>query len=257
LKESHSAITLQNDELEFHRKQLLASNRTKDQVLAVIGHDLKTPFATAQQSIGLIRSGDLDTDEQEMVLEAFEKQVIQVSQMLNDLLSWAYSQQGGAKLNKEPLDLSAVVEEVLQVYDAPVKGKALSLLHGKNGDKLLVLADHPRLKIILQNIIGNAIKFTPRGGTITITYTRNDTYTAVHIRDSGNGISDEKKALLFKSFGQAISEPGTENETGTGLGLLLVQEFIRENGGNIEVVSEPGKGAEFVVSFPAFSNKTG
>ena len=250
LKESYSAITLQNEELEFHRKQLLASNRTKDQVLTVIGHDLRSPFATVQQSIGLIRSGDLEQEEQQTVLESFEKQLIRVNRLLNELLAWASSQQGGAKLNKEPLDLSAVAEEVLEAYTAAIEGKALSLIH-ENSANLQVLADLPRLKIILQNLIGNAIKFTPRGGTITIKYSVKDSFRAIHILDTGKGMSRKKQELLFNSSGQAISEPGTENEAGSGLGLLLIQEFIRENGGKIKVISDPGKGSEFIVFFCA------
>ncbi len=110
-----------------------------------------------------------------------------------------------------------------------------------------MLADSNHLKIIFNNLIGNAIKFTPHGGTIEITYTDDADYQAIHVKDNGIGILPQKMEKLFKVTGKAISGYGTNNEIGAGIGLGLIKQFVDANNGRIEVKSQPGEGAEFIV----------
>ncbi|WP_317236156.1 sensor histidine kinase [Niabella hibiscisoli] len=110
-------------------------------------------------------------------------------------------------------------------------------------------ADGTHVQIILQNIISNAIKFTPGKGMIEVYYSFEENYTIIHIRDTGRGMDEKKLQRLFNTSGRLITENGTNEELGTGLGLLLIKQFVEENGGRIAVKSEPGKGSEFIVYF--------
>ncbi|TFF40300.1 tetratricopeptide repeat-containing sensor histidine kinase [Mucilaginibacter psychrotolerans] len=250
LMASNAAIALQKEEISSQREALVAINQTKDQVFSVIGHDLRSPFASILQALELIRYGDLDEDEQHTVFEDFYKQVTLVTGMINNLLVWANSQQMGGKLSLEEIDLVAMVNEVLSVFGFFSKNKSQQVLHTVTAP-IRIQADPGHVRIILQNVVGNAIKFTPQNGIIEVFYTEAPGMHAVHIKDNGVGMSAEKLDKLFKVTGKAISEQGTDKEAGTGLGLMLIKQFTEENGGRMEVNSQPSMGSEFIIYFKA------
>lgn len=250
LMASNAAIALQKEEISRQSEALVAINQTKDQVFSVIGHDLRSPFASILQALELIRYGDLDEEEQHSVFEDFYKQVTLVTGMINNLLIWANSQQMGGKLSLEEIDLVAMVNEVLSVFGFFSKNKNQQVFHAATDD-IRIQADPSHVRIILQNVVGNAIKFTPQNGIIEVFYTEAPGMHAVHIKDNGVGMSAEKLNKLFKVTGRAISEKGTDKEAGTGLGLMLIKQFTEENGGHMEVNSQPNLGSEFIIYFKA------
>ena len=118
----------------------------------------------------------------------------------------------------------------------------------------MVLSDKDQLKIIIQNLLTNAIKFTPLHGEIKVYFTETEQHLLIHIQDFGVGMSPEKMAQLFRQFGSKVSNPGTEREKGTGIGLMLVNEFAKLNKIKIKVDSEEGKGSTFSVILPKAIN---
>jgi signal transduction histidine kinase len=248
LRQRSSDIAHQRAEILRQKETLDQLNGTKDQLFAVISHDLRSPFTAMLQTIDFVRSGDISPEDQGIILEDFYQQINLLTSMVNNLLVWANSQQAGVKSNVVPLNIIEAVNEIISVSNFLAKNKNINLYHHYDGDKW-VQADPDHLKIIIQNLIGNAIKFTPEGGTVEIYYSEDETYAAIHVKDTGVGISPEKMGKLFKVAGKEISGYGTNNEVGSGIGLMLIKHFIDANNGKLEVKSEPGEGAEFTVYF--------
>ncbi|MBE9462207.1 tetratricopeptide repeat protein [Dyadobacter subterraneus] len=248
LQESNDAIGQQKQEIQAQREALISLNQTKDRVLSVIGHDLRSPFASIVQALDMITQGYLDEQERKYILQDFHRQILHVSELIDNLLNWASSQRSGAQVKYEKINLTEVTGSVLSLYKPVSQQKKQHLIH-QDQKPVYIEADENHVKIILQNIISNAIKFTPPTGTINLFYSCQDDFSAIHIKDSGKGMSEEKLARLFKSSGVAISENGTNSEPGTGLGLVMIKQFIEENDGRIQVRSEKDQGSEFIVYF--------
>jgi signal transduction histidine kinase len=246
LQKQNIDIALQKEEISKQKEVLDQLNHTKDQLFSVISHDLRSPFATVLQTIDLIRSGYIPIEDQAAMLEDFYQQVNLVSLMMNNLLIWANSQKTGIKSEAINLDITDAVNGIVSVSNYLAKNKNIKLDHHYKSDKW-VRADLDHIKIIVQNLVVNAMKFTPEGGTIEIFYTDDENYLAVHVKDSGIGIPSEKMNKLFKISGKEISGYGTNNEAGAGLGLVLIKQFADANNGKLEVKSKQGEGSEFIV----------
>jgi signal transduction histidine kinase len=249
LKQQNNDIALQKEEISRQKDVLDKLNYTKDQLFAVISHDLRGPFAAILQSLDAIRAGDISLEEQAGLIDDFYRQVNLVTTMVNNLLVWANSQQAGIKSIPVVLDITHVVNEIVSVSDFLAKNKNITINHQHDGTKE-VLADADHAKIIIQNLIGNAIKFTRAGGAINIRYAEDGGYIAIHIKDTGVGISPEKMKKLFKVTGKEISGYGTSNEAGAGIGLALIKQFTDVNNGRLDVKSKLGEGSEFTVYLP-------
>ena len=246
LQKQNADIAAQKAEISKQKETLHQLNHTKDQLFSVISHDLRSPFAAILQAMEGMKAGDLSVDEQKEVMNAFYQQLSLVTMMVNNLLVWAGSQQSGNKTQLTTIDAADVIDEIIAISNFLAKNKRINLNHTA-GNGRLVLADSNHLKIIFNNLIGNAIKFTPHGGTIEISYTDDVDYQAIHVKDNGIGILPQKMEKLFKVTGKDISGYGTNNEAGAGIGLGLIKQFVDANNGRIEVKSQPGEGSEFIV----------
>jgi len=246
LQKQNADIAAQKAEITKQKETLHQLNHTKDQLFSVISHDLRSPFAAILQAMDDMKTGSLTADEQKEIMNAFYQQLSLVTMMVNNLLVWAGSQQSGNKTQLATIDAADVIDEIIAISNFLAKSKRISLNHA-HGTGKPVRADSNHLKIIFNNLIGNAIKFTPHGGTIEISYTDDADYQAIHVKDNGIGILPQKMEKLFKVTGKDISGYGTNNETGAGIGLGLIKQFVDANNGRIEVKSQPGEGAEFIV----------
>jgi signal transduction histidine kinase len=249
LTKQNEDILLQKEEISRQKEVVDGLNDTKNQLFSVISHDLRSPFAAILQSIEAIRAGDINKQEQAGLMEEFYRQVNLVTVMVNNLLAWAANQQGGIKVQPVKLDVAFVVEEIISVSNFLAKNKNILIDHWEEGEKI-VFADVDHTKIIIQNLVGNAIKFTGKGGTIKIYYSQTADTIAIHIKDSGVGMKPDRLESLFKKTGKEISTYGTGNEPGAGIGLALVKQFIEANKGRLEVQSHYGEGSEFTVYLP-------
>ena len=250
LQEKNEMITLQNEELEKARMNLHELNGTKDKFFSIIAHDLINPFHVI---ISLTRILDSDFDsfsdeEKKDLLNDLHNTSINTFSLLENLLNWSRSQRGQIKVNPQEFLVQDLVSDCIAVQSGNAKIKSIKL-ESFIQNELKLISDKDILKICLCNLISNAIKFTPQNGSIQIISKQEQQNVLISIRDSGIGMTNDKMNKLF-NINENSSTAGTENEKGTGLGLILVKELVEKNNGSIYVESEVGKGSNFIISLP-------
>lgn len=247
LKELNSGLEVKVEERTLKLKEL---NATKDKFFSIIAHDLKNPFNTL---IGfselLLDNIDMYNAEQikEYISIIFETSRTSYS-LLENLLDWSRSQTGRLKMEPKEVEMSSLVELNIRLLESPAEKKNIRLQNNID-NKCKVYADKNMIETIVRNLISNAIKFTREGGYITVNAERKAAVLEVCIADTGIGICSDNINKLFK-IDQDFSTKGTSNESGTGLGLILCKEFIGQNGGEIWVESQEGKGTQFYFTLP-------
>jgi signal transduction histidine kinase len=239
-------------ELADKNLELEKSNATKDRFFSIIAHDMKNPF------ISLMGASDLLIEN----AHKYDKQkVIELAKVVSDsaksgyntllnLLGWASSQAGSLIFMPEQINLKSLIDNNLANITETAFNKQIKLTYSID-DTTKLFADINMLNAILRNLINNAIKFTPRGGEITVGTNTIDNLLVIFIKDNGVGIDKTDLDNLFRPDVNR-SRPGTEYETGTGLGLLLCKEFVERHGGEIWVESEKNKGSTFYFNIPNF-----
>lgn len=248
LQKKNRDIACQKDRIEQQNKELSRLNYTKDQLFSIISHDLRGPLHSIQQATELLCEGSFTEEEQKILFDGFYREIAIVNNMMNNMLHWASSQQRGIRVQPQHINLVTLVNELVEVHELLARNKGITIKK-ELPKELWIDADPDQIKVIIQNLLGNAIKFTPAGGSIYVTYSDDNNSHCLHFRDTGVGITREKMDRLFKAVGKTISTPGTNSETGTGLGLVLVKDFVEANKGKISVNSSYGEGTEFVISF--------
>lgn len=225
-------------------------NATKDKFFSIIAHDLKGPFSTilgfSEVLIGQVRENDLEGIEQ--FAGIIHQSASQAMDLLTNLLVWSRSQSGQIEFNPEYFELHTLISEVKSLLEANAKQKNIGLSVSAHGS-IAIYADKAMISTVLRNLISNAIKFTNPGGSVVISGSELRGVIEVAVSDNGIGIRPEDLGRLFR-IGESISTPGTANEKGTGLGLILCREFIEKNMGSIRAESKPGKGSRFVFTLP-------
>ncbi len=235
--------------IETQNRELAEINRTKDQLFSIIGHDLRSPFASISSGLDLVRNGYLDEKEQKYLFDKLYEQTTATSVMLDNLLVWAKSQISGIVVRPVKVNVPELVVQLSGVLGSIAADKGINLKH-EISEGLCVVADPDHLKIVMQNLLTNAIKFTGNGGTVTVSYLYDNEQVAIRVCDTGEGMDADKVAALFHKTGKDISTQGTNQEKGTGLGLVMVKKFVEENKGEVKVSSTPGKGTEFTILLP-------
>ena len=249
---SKQIMGFQNEKLVRLNKDLKESLAAKDKFFSIIAHDLKEPFNTL---IGfsdfLLKSAETSSPAEikNVVKHIFDSSVFGF-ELLNNLLEWSRSQTGRIKFKPEEVMISEPISRVTDLLQGTARRKGIQLsVSGPNDLKVQV--DRKMMETVLRNLISNALKFTSAGGSVIIRYSILDNRRIeIRVIDTGKGIKPEDLPKLFR-IDESFSTPGTEDERGTGLGLLLCKEFVEKNGGNIEVTSETGVGSEFCITLPA------
>ncbi|MFN3754952.1 tetratricopeptide repeat protein [Flavobacterium sp.] len=241
IQSQQSMITAQNIALE-------ELNQTKNKIFSILSHDLKTPINSLIQVIELNKQNDLTKEEQTFIFDQLQKQVEGTSLILNNILNWANSQIDGTSVHLEKIALNQIIEESISSFYAEVVKKKVTFNHNKE-TAVFIKADIGQTRIIIQNIIANALKFAPLNSQIDIHYTSDDKYQKIHIKDYGNGLNESKIEEIMNFNKRLISEKGTSMEEGTGLGLLLVKQFLINNKGQLDIKSVEGESTEFIISF--------
>ncbi len=228
-------------------------NDAKDRFLSIIGHDLKNMFNNILGFGDLlkedIKKGNIKTIEEEV--NVINSASGKAYNMLMNLMEWASAQRGNLLFNPCPLVLNELLNEELDGLNETAVQKNIKLKITVP-DNFKATADKDMLKIILRNLITNAIKFSYRNGEVELRAAADDCLVEISVSDNGVGMTEDAIQKLFKP-GVGSSEYGTENEHGTGLGLLLCDEFVKKHGGKIWVESEPGKGSSFKFTLPLVS----
>jgi signal transduction histidine kinase len=249
LKQKNKTILEQNDLISRRNKELDELNKTKVRLFSILSHDLRSPIGSIEQILQMIKEGDFSDEEKIDLLDEMLVQVSGTSQMLHNLLHWANSQMDGDRVNFEDVSLPNKIEKVLGAHYFAINNKGITLTHVVPQNLPQITADIGQLSVILHNLLSNAIKYTREGKEIKITYLERAEKVLLKIKDGGEGISPGKIREIMSFSTRLSSEVGTRMEMGTGLGLLLVKQFLQLNKAEMEIDSYPGEGAEFTISF--------
>jgi signal transduction histidine kinase/Tfp pilus assembly protein PilF len=253
LKKSLLLIEESNQKLtksEIDLKKLVA---TKDKFFSIMAHDIKNPLG------GLINLTELLNLKFE---ELSDKEVKEITEILNttskglyslleNLLEWSRSQTGRIKYNPEEFDIYELIKKIESIFSLNAEKKEI-IISTEVKPNTTVYGDKEMISTVLRNLISNAIKFTKPNGNVTIKVADGQKEFLVSVKDTGIGISDEDKDKLFKPEVN-FTTSGTQQETGTGLGLILCKEFVEKNCGKIWVESLPGEGSEFMFTLPKYN----
>jgi signal transduction histidine kinase len=252
LNQANSRLNTLNEKLLASETELRKSNETKDKFFSIIAHDLRSPLATFTAFLSVLSDKDQDFTPEQIIHVATrtEKSLRNLSALLNNLLQWSQSQMGHTRYDPEAVWLQDAVQQTAGLLgdEAAHKGIQLSTTVGQD---LFAFADRNMFSFVLRNLISNAVKFTPAGGTIRVTGAHQGEKLLLMVSDTGVGIPEESREKLFR-LNSSFTTPGTQNERGTGLGLLLCKEFVERNGGSIWVESTVGEGSHFKFTVPRY-----
>lgn len=231
--------------LQQQGKELETANQFKDKVFSMISHDLKSPLSTLGGLLNVLQMGNLSEADKTRIINNIRLSLKNTHVILDNILEWATKQQNRDK-NHQEFNIHQVVAEMATLFSVQLDTKSISLVN-KVEKGTLIDTDKNMIQLVLRNLISNAIKFTDEGGTITVTVETSNENFNIHVQDTGIGMSEEDQAKLFNSQNHYTTR-GTNNEKGTGLGLLLCKEFVEKNDGTLELVSQKGKGSTFTIS---------
>jgi len=241
---------LAEQELKESETRLRELNGTKDKFFSIIAHDLKSPFNSIIGFSNLLvrQIEEKDYAAIERYAGIIQNSSLQAMDLLTNLLEWSRSQTGRIVFTPENIDLTALIRQSIEFVYSSSQQKSITIC-----SEILVnrpvWADKAMINTILRNLISNAIKFTKAGGEIVVSARQMSNEVVLSVSDNGVGMDKESISKLFR-IDQNHSTLGTENEKGTGLGLLLCKEFVEKHGGRIWVGSAPGNGSKFSISIP-------
>lgn len=231
-------------------EKLKEVNESKDQFFSVISHELRGPFNSIL-GFAEILFNDLDElskEELKLYVDSLYHSSRHIFSLLNNLLHLTRFQTGKIDFNPKPLLLNEVVNNNMQILKLSAEKKEITFSN-KILEDIRIFSDETMLNSILMNLLTNSIKFARRGGLVEILASKRGNLAEVSIRDDGIGMSEDTIANLFK-IEISKSLPGTEGETGTGLGLVLTKKFVEQNGGALKVQSSFGEGSSFTFTLP-------
>ena len=226
--------------------ELSQANKIKDRLLSIISHDIKGPFNSMRAIISLFNQGVIKGEELGPVMKQIENQMGITNLLIENVLFWVRSQMAGVSVSVEPVLLGNLVNEHLSLYETLAAGKKLQLVNEIHNE-LSVNADKHILSLVLRNLISNAIKYSFENGKISISADKIDGHVSLSISDNGTGMSESTMTRLLQREDLA-SEVGTQNEIGTGLGLMVSREYLLKMGSDLTVESVLGKGSTFRIS---------
>lgn len=244
------------NELTKYAEKLKGINTSKDKFFSIISHDLRSPF-NVLLSISEYASqyfAELSNDDIKEFITNIHSSAKKVYDLMQNLLEWAQGQLGKIEIEKNKIDLFDLSENVVSLYKGIADQKKTTLLNEVEKNTF-IFADKYTIETVIRNLVSNSVKFTNKGGRIIVSAKLTGDFAAVTVEDTGIGISSEDQQKLFRIDEQFRTE-GTEEEIGSGLGLILSKEFVELNGGEISVVSKVNSGSKFTFTVPSFLNRT-
>ncbi len=238
------------EELTQIKEKLENANSEKDKFFSIIAHDLKSPFSGFLNLTKMMADDVMDFTMRDLVdfTRSLQESADGLYKLLENLLEWSRIKRGVTSFDPEINNLNMLVQSNFYIIQQTANQKDIKLINNVN-EELEIFADIPMINTVFRNLISNAVKFTPKKGSITIFAEKTVGELCITIQDTGIGMSEDILGKLFK-VDQKVSRPGTEGESSTGLGLLLCKEFIEKHGGRIWVESEVGNGSKFKFTIP-------
>jgi two-component system sensor histidine kinase/response regulator len=222
-------------------------NAEKDKLFSIISHDLRSPLALTQQYFSALKEVEIDNEERQELETELISNLSNAEDLLNNLLNWAKNQMENATPKIKKINLNELFASKIDVFTPIALKKEIQLTTIIN-ENITVKADMDMLQLIIRNLLNNAIKFTPQGGKIELKAVKQNNECIISVGDNGIGIPLDKQADIFSL--KANSTYGTENEKGTGLGLVLCKDYTLLQHGKIWFTSTEGVGTTFFVSLP-------
>ena len=246
---------LSNQQLVEQQKllvdQLSKANAAKDRFLGMCAHDLRNPLSSIRGLAELMAEdvlGELSGEQLEIV-QTIHGASQSMLQLVNELLDVATIEAGHLKLKKEPTSVVEIVEKSVHLSNIEAAKKSTRIELVRLSSNPLVNVDRNKIRQVADNLISNAVKYSPRGSVITVLILSDETGAGFAVRDTGPGIPESERHKLFKDYGRLSSVP-TGDEKSTGLGLAICRKIVEAHDGTIGVENIPGRGCEFVVRLP-------
>ncbi|HEY7164857.1 MAG TPA: PAS domain S-box protein [Candidatus Binatia bacterium] len=242
------------DDLQSLAAHLSEADRRKDEFLAMLAHELRNPLAPISNAVHLLRMGDGDMETLHLASEMLERQVGQITRLVDDLLDISRITRGKIELRKEGVELAPVINQAVEANRALYTSMNHELTVKLPPQSVCLNGDRARLAQIVGNLLNNACKFTDAGGHIWLTAELEDEQAVIRVRDSGIGIAAEDLPRLFDMFTQ-VDTSLERSRDGLGIGLTLVKSLVEMHDGTVEVHSQGlGRGSEFVVRLPILAD---
>jgi signal transduction histidine kinase len=231
--------------------KLKESNATKDKLFSILTHDLKNPFNALLGFTELLMQNydRYDAGKHKKYIELLNRSAKSAHMLLENLLIWSRSQRDVISFDPALTPVKPIIDLIISQHESTLLSKSISVTQKITPPALSVYADVEMLKTILRNLLSNAIKFSEEEGEVEILCSETKETTLFMVKDYGKGIKKEDQKKLFR-LDTKFTTPGTKQEKGTGLGLILCKDFVERNGGEIWVESKPGKGSTFRFSVP-------
>ncbi|MEQ9465892.1 MAG: HAMP domain-containing sensor histidine kinase [Ekhidna sp.] len=230
---------LQKAKAEVERASLL-----RDTLIRIVSHDIRGPMSNLKSVISLVREEQVGLEQAKEFMGTIDKGVDHTIQMLEELMEWGRAASAN-KIDQEEIALDEIINPTIDRLQSHIDRKELSLSVMGDLDTKCVF-DRNALKVVMRNLISNAVKFTPKGGSVQVKVEDQGEDISISIIDTGIGISDEMKANLFE-MKKDNKRPGTDNEKSSGVGLFITKDLISQNGGAIAVKDNPqGQGTIFI-----------
>jgi signal transduction histidine kinase/DNA-binding response OmpR family regulator len=238
------------DVAQLERRRAEEANRAKDEFLAVVSHELRTPLNAILGWAKMLNAGSLSPEQSQKATATIERNAIAQAQLIDDLLDMSRVITGQMRLEREPVDVAAVLEAALDIVRPAADAKGVRLQQDFEPAFGLILGDSVRLQQVFWNLLSNAVKFTPRGGRVVVRLGRADSSCVIEVEDSGQGISGDFLPHVFQRFRQQDASAARKTG-GLGLGLAIVRHLVELHGGSVEVRSEgPNQGSTLTVRLP-------
>ncbi|MCW3465486.1 ATP-binding protein [Chitinophaga nivalis] len=253
-QELYLEINNKNREVSMQNRIILEQNATlenlnqvKDKIFSVISHDLRSPLAILEGLLFLLKDDKIDPQQFRYYTDELWRDVKNTAYMMDNMLQWASNQMKGIGVKADDFDVTLLLNQEFELLQTLARQKDVKLEHHLN-TSMMVYADPDMIRLVLRNLINNAIKFTPGGGEVIITARIDKDLAEITVRDNGNGIPTENQHRIFSNI--YYSTTGTQNEKGCGLGLHLSKDFVERNKGRIWFHSTPGSGSSFYFTLP-------
>lgn len=235
------------EQVEEKNRELQKMNDTKEKLFSIISHDLRSPIGQLKGLLQLVSDQQISPETFQQFSSKLSTEVDSLHSTLDNLLRWSISQLQGIKAMPEKVDLEETVKLKFAMFKQPAEQKNIRLL--AEDLKHYVWADPNHVQLVLRNLISNAIKYSYENGRIIVRSSVKDQMVTIEVNDTGMGMNEEARQSIFNPE-NIVSNRGTANERGTGLGLKLCKEFVEKNNGTIWVESTKEKGSSFFFSLP-------
>ncbi|MDY6802002.1 MAG: tetratricopeptide repeat-containing sensor histidine kinase [Bacteroidota bacterium] len=251
LSSQNKKISNQQIEIAKQNSELLEANKTKDKLFQIIAHDLRSPLISIDSIAQLIPIWieEQDYDSLKKLSKTLELSVTNLLTLIDNLLNWALSQQGRIPYKPQMINVKELATEALALYQSAAELKNIKLINEVKED-VLTFADKNMIHAVLRNLLNNAIKFTPDGGTVKVELSVKSDMAEISVKDTGIGIEEKYKEKVFEIA--HCNGNGTKGESGKGLGLFFCKEFVKINRGEIFIDSKINQGTTITFTLPLY-----